>query len=232
MGQTLTIIPAKLGSERLPNKNILRLNGKPLVQYTIEAALESGVCGEVMVSTESEIVAGIAREAGALVPFLRPEHLGRDPYGVVDVCMHVLDEYERRSRIFDHLIVLLPTCPFRSSRDIVEAERLFTTYRANFLMSVSEFSDNPYGALMVDSELEGVMVPCFPEGVGKKRHELPRTYRCNGAVSIFDVPAYREAGTDYGTPLFTYIMPWQRSVDIDTEMDFRFAEFLVQQGMV
>ena len=232
MADTLTVIPAKLGSTRLPQKNILPLAGKPLLRYSIEAALASGVCGEVMVSTESGLVADVAREGGAQVPFMGPDALGRDPYGVVDVCTHVLDEYARRGREFERLVVLLPTCPFRSPGDIAACVRLFEERGARFLMSVSETADNPWGALRFGGEGQDVVVPCFPEGVGKKRHELPVTYRCNGAVGVYDVAAYRETGTDYGTPLHAYVMPWQRSVDIDNEVDFRFAEFMLEKGMV
>ncbi len=232
MMKVLTVIPAKIGSTRLPEKNIRKLAGKPLINYTIETAIESDVCGEIMVSTDSEKVAEIARRAGANVPFMRPCHLGRDPYGVVDVCLHVLEEYEKRNNFFDTLVILLPTSPFRSAKDIKNSLRMFTETGAEFLMSVSEFEHNPFAALVEDQFNPNIMRPSFPAFVGKKRHELPDTYRANGAICIVSVSAFKKARTYYGEPLFAYKMPWHRSVDIDTENDFLFAEFLIERGVV
>ena len=231
MNDTLTIIPAKLGSTRLPKKNIRLLMGKPLMNYSIEAALTSGVCGEIMVSTESDEVAQIAEAAGAKVPFLRPHHLGKDPYGVVDVCMHVLDEYAKKSCFFKKLFILLPTSPLRNAEDIIAADRIFNKQNASFLMSVSEFDHNPFGALQIKDTDNDIMSSCFSDFIGKKRHELPKTFRANGAICILNVTAFREAGTYYGNPLHSYIMPWQRSVDIDTDIDLKFAEFLIREGL-
>lgn len=229
MHTVLTVIPAKLGSTRLKRKNILPLQGKPLLEYTIDAAVASGICGEIMVSTESEIVAEIAEAAGASVPFMRPDELGKDPYGVVDVCNHVLGEYGKIGRQFTKLIILLPTSPFRSAHDIRMADEIFNRENAEFLMSVSRTDHNPLGALRRTSSENSVMVPCFPEYIGKKRHEVPETYRCNGAVTVLNIKAFQREGTYYGVPLYTYLMPWQRSVDIDTEIDFRFAEYLMSE---
>ena len=228
----LTVIPAKLGSTRLPRKNIALLAGKPLISYTIEAALSSGVCGEVMVSTESPEIAEISRKFGAEVPFLRPEHLGSDPYGVVDVCMHVLEEYEKRGYTFKTLIILLPTSPFRTDRDIAQANDIFINNKASFLMSVSEFDHNPFGALLYQNNSESIMVSCFPDFIGRKRHEIPVTFRANGAVCIVDIQAFKEQGTYYGDPLHTYLMPWERSIDIDNEIDLEFAEYLIKSGRI
>ncbi len=227
---TLTVIPAKLGSNRLKKKNIRELAGKPLINYTIEAALNSIICGEVMVSTESAEISKIAEIAGAKIPFMRPDKLSKDPAGVVDVCMHVLSEYEKVDRFFKKLIILLPTSPFRSKEDIQESNRLFEESEAKFLMSVSEFGNNPYGALYFEKDKFNTVSSCFPDYVGKKAHEVPKTFRANGAVCIVDVDAFKEAGTYYGTPLYAYVMPWHRSIDIDTEHDFKFAEYLIKGG--
>lgn len=232
MNDPLTIMPAKFESTRLPNKNIRSLGGQPMINYTIEAAQNSGVCGEIMVSTENEEISAIARSAGAKVPFMRPRHLAKDPYGVVDVCTHVLDEYEKRGKTFSKLIILLPTSPFRSSHDIQASNRIFDEKGAEFLMSVSEFEHNPFGALKFDIQGNEMMVPCFPQHIGKKRHDLPTIYRVNGAICIVNVTAFRDAGTYYGNPLYTYRMPWYRGIDIDTESDLKFAEFLLSSGKI
>ena len=183
-----------------------------------------------MVSTESSQVAEIAIAAGANVPFLRPEYLGKDPYGVVDVCLNVLETYENMGQRFEKLIILLPTSPFRSEDDICTGNKIFDKFGAEFLMSVSEYEHNPYGALRAESEHKNRMVPCFPEFIGRKRHEVPNCFRANGAICIVDVAAFKSAGTYYGDPLYVYEMPWYRSIDIDTEVDIKFAEFLIEKG--
>ena len=228
----LTIIPAKLGSTRVSRKNIRLLAGKPLMAYAIKTALASGVCGEVMVSTESPQVVDVAQVHGAEVPFMRPEHLGKDPYGVGDVCKHVLAEYSKRGRRFQRLVIMLPTCPFVSLEDVQGCMRMFEEQDVHFLMSVSEFDHNPFAAMRFKEPGSSRLAGCFPDHLGKKRHELPQTYRANGAVCIVDCNAFWEAGTYYGEPLYGYVMPWYRSVDIDTEQDFQFAEFLIQQGAI
>lgn len=231
MSKTLTVIPAKLGSTRLPQKNIRKLAGKSLILYTIEAALASGVCGEVMVSTESTKVAEIATEAGASVPFMRPDYLGKDPSGVVDVCLNVLSTYESQGHLFEKLTILLPTSPFRKANDIRAANKIFEESEAEFLMSVSEYEHNPYGALRAEPDQMNRMIACFPEHIGRKRHEVPQCYRANGAICIVNVAAFKEAGTYYGDPLYVYKMPWYRSIDIDTEIDLNFAEFIIENRM-
>jgi CMP-N-acetylneuraminic acid synthetase len=163
---------------------------------------------------------------------MRPAHLGKDPFGVVDVCLNVLDEYERSDRRFRTLIILLPTSPFRTALDIREAARVYNDEGASFLMSVSEFGHNPFGALKASPENEHVMEPCFPEYIGKKRHEVPKAYRANGAIHIVDVEAFRKANTYYGKPLYTYAMPWPRDIDIDTIEDFKYAEYLLRTGAI
>jgi len=232
INKILTIIPAKIGSTRLPRKNILSLAGKPLLLWTVESAIKAKCCGEIMVSTESEEIANVAKAAGAKVPFMRPANLAKDPYGVVDVCLHVLQEYEKGGHFFDTLIILLPTSPFRTPQDIRNALTIFRDNKAKFLMSVSEFSHNPYGALKQIKQSSLIMEPCFFAQIGKKRHDLPKTFRANGAITIVDVNAFKREKTYYGFPLYTYIMPWQRSVDIDTKQDFLFAEFLIEKGVV
>jgi len=185
-----------------------------------------------MVSTESDEIAEIAKEAGAFIPFRRPTYLSKDPYGVVDVCMNVLEEYERRGKTFIKLIILLPTSPFRSAYDIKASNRIFDKHGADFLMSVSAFDHNPFGALKFETDKKETLIPCFPEYIEKKRHELPATYRSNGAVCIVNVQSFRNTGTYHGNPLYTYVMPWFRGVDIDTEADLKFAEFLLSIGVI
>lgn len=222
----LTIVPAKLGSTRLPKKNILPLGGKSLLQWCVDAALESGVSGTIMVSTESHEVAEIAKQVGAEIPFMRPNQLGREPYGVEDVCRHVLEEYLKQGRSFDVVQVLLPTSPFRTGEDICNAMEIFQEPDVLFATSVSSYQNDIFSAHSMTDE--GVLEPMFP-GLFEARPEArPVPYEINGAITIADVQAFVEQGTLYGSPLRAYVMPADRSVDIDTKDDFEYAEYLLR----
>jgi CMP-N-acetylneuraminic acid synthetase len=226
--RVLTIIPAKSCSTRLKKKNLMKLDGKTLVEIAIEKAIASGLCGTVMVSTESEEIAAIARNAGADVPFLRPSYLSHDPYEVDDVCLHVLDIYEKQGSIFDVLIILLPTSPLCILEDLVNAVDLFKKEDVSFLMSVSQMDAHYYNAMILDhSDL--TMKPVFPGLSYEESKKKPIPVRSNGAITIVDVPAFKKAGTYYGEPLIGYAMPWERSVDVDTEEDFQFVSFLFER---
>lgn len=231
LGEILTIIPAKGSSVRLKNKNTTLLAGKPLLAYTIEAAIESKVCGEIMVSTEDLQVSKLAKDLGAKVPFLRPSYLSQDPYEVEDVCLHVLKQYEEIGKHFDTLIILLATSPLRAVFDIQESLRIFREKNGRFLMSVSETDPHLFDALEFSKDGTELSL-LFPEMSVKPIRERPRCLRCNGAVTIVDVASFKEVGTYYGQPLLGYKMPWERSVDIDTEKDFMLAQWLIEREFV
>lgn len=227
-GEVLTIIPAKACSNRVKGKNLVFLGGRPLIARTIETALAAGVCGEVMVSTEDVKTANVARQYGAKAPFLRPDHMARDPYEVDDVCLHVLKQYRDIGRDFDTLIIMLPTSPFCEVEDVRQCMKFFRENDGRFLMSVSKMDAHYYHALTFDED-RMTMSPVFSNGttVGDIRPEIP--VRCNGAVTIVDVKAFEEAGTYYGEPLLGYEMPPERSVDIDDQEDLLFAEWLMHR---
>lgn len=222
---TLVLIPAKGGSTRLLRKNIRHLGGRPLIEWTIAAALEAGVGRDVIVSTDDGEVADVSRRAGAAVPFVRPAELSRDPAGVVDVALHALAEMEAQGKAYRTLVILLPTCPLRSAADILAARDLFMSSGCAFLMSVSRFDHTPFAALALSGEK--TLKPYFPAYIGKKSQEMPAAFRANGAVHIVDVAAFKQSRSYYTEPLAGYEMPIERSVDIDTEFDLTLAEALL-----
>ncbi len=227
LGRVLTIVPAKGASTRLPRKNLLPLGGRPLIDHTLAAAWGSEVGGVVMVDTEDEEIAAHARRLGAEVPFLRPDHLSHDPYEVPDVALHVLDQYEAMGQHFDTLIILLVTAPLRTAEDIRAAVGVFREKDARFLMTVTRVDPHYYHALHVDEE--GRLSPVFGRDGLANIGLPPIPVRCNGAVHVLDVPAFREARTYYGEPLYAVEMPVARSVDIDTADDLAYAEFLLSR---
>jgi len=223
--RVLGLIPAKGGSQRLARKNVLPLGGRPLIQWAIEAATKSGVFDKLLVSTEDREIAEMAISFGAQVPFMRTNDLARDPAGVVDVALHVIERLRQLGELFDVLIVMLPTCPFRSASDIQEALRLFRKNDARFLMSVTRSDHNPYNAMNLEEG--GWLNPCFPDLIGSKPGRFPPAFRANGAIHVLDIPAFEASRSYYTQPLLAYVMPPERSVDIDSAIDLKMAEALL-----
>ena len=226
--KNIAIIPARSGSKGLPDKNIKMLQGKPLLAYTIEAALKSGCFTEVMVSTDSERYAEIAREYGAKVPFLRSEGMSSDTASSWDMVEEVLDNYKRLNREFDSFCLLQPTSPLRSSDDIGKAYELFVNKNAFAVVSICEAEHSPglYGKLAENDNLSG-FAQC---NAAKRRQDEGKYYRLNGAIYIASLPEFRSDRCLYREVSYGYVMPKERSVDIDTEFDFRFAEYLLQRS--
>lgn len=224
---TLALIPAKAGSRRLPRKNLMHLGGRSLVEWAVKAAQESGVCDRVFVSTEDADVAKEGARLGLDLPFLRPPELARDPAGVVEVALHALDEWEKRGEVFDTLLILLPTSPFRTAEDICAAMEIYRKAGTGFLMSVTRPSHSPLTSQVLK---DGLLTPLHPEWLfrtgAKAGAELPVTVNANGAITILDVVRFREEREYYVYPLAAYEMPWDRGLDIDTEEEFLFARFL------
>ena len=214
----------------MPAKNILPLAGMTLLERTVRVAQKSGLFQRVSVSTESEKVAGIARNAGVELPFMRPPELARDPAGVVEVALHALDEWERLGEAFDTLAILLPTSPFRQVADITGSMESYLRSGADFLMSVVREVHSPLSSLVHEN---GCLRPLHPDWLNRTgaraTEQTPDLVRCNGAVTIVDVSRFRKERNYYAYPLAAYEMPVERSLDIDTEMEFAFAEFLAQR---
>lgn len=225
--QRLCIIPARGGSKRLPLKNIRLLAGKPMVVYTIEAALQSEVFDEVCVSTESEEIAEVARQCGAEVPFMRPPELAADDVGVVHVCLHALDFYVKRGMKFNILGVLLPSSPLRTGEDIRGAHEKFLSADADFLMAVTDYIYSPFQAL---HERNGHLRPFWdPLYYRKRRQDLPKVVVDNGAIYLMYVEAFRRERIFYGERLTGFHMPFARSVDVDDWLSLELAEFFLDR---
>ncbi len=224
----LALIPAKGASTRLKRKNVAKLGGRPLIAWTIDAAKQADVFDRIVVSTEDAEIAATAREAGAEAPFVRPSDLATDPAGVVQVALHALDELEKAGENFDEICILLPTCPFRSAQDIIDAVALFRSRSENNLMSVGPFEHTPFGAVGIDDD--GIAAPFFPEFFGRKSQEMPRAFRPNGAIHVLNVAWFREKRSYIEHPVIAFQMPRDRSHDIDTREDLAVAEAMLASG--
>lgn len=222
----LAIIPARGGSKGLPNKNLRLLNGKPLICYTIEASLNCSFVTHVLVSTDSEEIAEVARKAGAWVPSLRPDELATDTATSIDVYLYTLDLLKKSYSLdFDSFIVLQPTSPLRSLADINQAIDMFKHNNADSVISYTKEEHPVYWHKRIDDK--GRISNIFPENNFSNRQEFPVTYYPNGAVYIFKTNLIIEGRKYYTHNTLAYIMPRNRSVDIDDLDDFLFAEFLL-----
>lgn len=225
--RTLGVITARSGSKGIKDKNIRNLNRKPLIAYTIESALQSQYIDEVMVSTNSENYADIARKFGANVPFLRSEKNSTDTAKSVDVLLEVLDEYKKIGQEFDNVVLLQPTSPLRTCRNLNEAFQLFYDRNADSVVSVCECEHSPLlsNTLPQDMNMSGFI----KSENNLRRQELKKYYRLNGAIYISKVDKLREIRTFYGEKSYAYIMDKNNSIDIDDEFDFMIAECLMMK---
>lgn len=225
--KNIAIIPARSGSKGLKDKNIKLLNGKPLMWYSIQAAIKSGCFDEVMVSTDSEKYAEIAKESGASVPFLRSEKEASDTASSWDVVREVLANYQKLGQSFDNVMILQPTSPLRIAEDIVNSFKIMREKGAHSVIGVCETEHSPLwcNTLPEDNCLEGFIRPEITAISG--RQGLPTYYRINGAIYLTKVSDC--VGEDlYNEHTYAYIMPRERSIDIDTLFDFKVAEVLLK----
>ncbi len=221
----IAIIPARSGSKGIKDKNIRNLRGKPLMAYAIEAALKSHEFEEVMVSTDSERYAEIAKAYGAVVPFLRCAETSTDTASSWDMVEEVLENYEKIGRQFDTFCLLQPTSPLRTEKDIRQAYRLFREKASFAVVSVCEVEHSPLwcGHLPENKELIGFIKP---ELLGQRQVE-EKFYRLNGAIYIVNTEKFKKEKFLYQEGSYAYIMKQESSVDIDTEVDFRLAEMMM-----
>ena len=219
----IAIIPARSGSKGLVDKNIKLLAGKPLLAYSVEAAIESGVFNTVMVSTDSEEYAQIARSFGAEVPFLRSEKTSSDTASSWDAVAEVLERYHEMGKDFDTFMLLQPTSPLRTSDNIREAYEEMENKRAKSVISLCEVDHSPLqcNVLAETLSLEGFI---RKETKGKRRQDMPVFYRFNGAIYLSNVDFFLENHDIYREQCYAYIMNKRDSIDIDDEYDFAIAE--------
>lgn len=224
----LAIIPARSGSKRLPNKNILPLAGKPLITWTIEAAIKSKFVNEIFVSTDCEKIAKIASDSGVNVPVLRPKELATDFATTIEVIRHVIDYYKNGKKcFFENIILLQPTSPLRNSEDLDRAIQYFEDKKAEGVISVSECEHSPLWTNMLPHD--NSMVNFMRQDIKDKRsQDLPTYYRLNGAIYIWNTKSFLNECTYFlKENVFAFKMPSEKSIDIDTELDFKVAELLM-----
>lgn len=222
----IAVIPARSGSKGLRDKNIKLLESKPLIAYTIEAAQQSGIFDCIHVSTDSQIYAEIGKEHGADVPFLRSEELSSDTASSWDAMRYVLEEYKDRGNNFNILTLLQPTSPLRTAEDIKSGYNIFLKEEAEAVIGVCEVDHSPLWSNILPDD--GNMQGFINEAANGQRQKLPTYYRINGALYMLKTEFLMNQNMNlYGETTYAYIMPKERSIDIDDELDFIIAETII-----
>lgn len=223
----IAIITARSGSKGLPDKNIKPLCGIPLIAYSIKAAVDSTCFETVFVSTDSAQYANIAIKFGADASFLRSEKMSSDNAGSWDVVREVLDEFKKRGFEFSNVMLLQPTSPLRTSEDIVNSFKLMKEKNANSIVGVTETDHSPLWANTLPEDLS---MEHFrnEEYCDLPRQMLPKYYRVNGAIYLIKSEELN-AEKMLRNKSYAYIMPQDRSIDIDTEYDFAIAEHILNR---
>ena len=225
--KNLAIIPARSGSKGLKDKNIKPLAGKPLMAYSIEAAIKSGCFDEIMVSTDSGHYADLARQYGANVPFLRSKLTSSDTASSWDMVEEVLSMYREQGCAYDSICLLQPTSPLRTAEDIIAAYKLYNEKAELAVVSVCEMEHSPLwcGRLPDDHNLDGFIDPA---NTGR-RQDIAPYFRINGAIYIVNTERFRPDINLYQQGSYAYIMGGEKSVDIDTELDFEIASVILKR---
>jgi len=230
MEKILAFIPARAGSKGIKNKNIRELAGKPLIAHTINEAIKSNLFNDIIVSTDSEEIADIARGYGASVPFLRPRELALDDSPTIDAIFHCLDYMQSKGKKYDVIMLLQPTSPLRKFYHIKDAYKLFNEKQADFTVSVCECEHSPLWTSTIDKDLR---IDNFmrEEFKNVRRQDLPKHYRLNGAIYIAKVDRMIEERSFLGKNNYAYIMNKLSSVDIDTKEDFVYVDFIMEKEL-
>lgn len=226
--KNIAIITARSGSKGLKDKNIRILNGKPLMAYTIEAAIKSGMFDEIMVSTDSKEYASVAIKYGAKVPFLRTKKNSDDNASSWDVVKEVVKKYKDMGKEFNTVCMLQPTSPLRIAEDIVNGYKLFNEKKADTVIAVCKTQHSPLWSNTLDESncMKGFI---SDDILNCPRQKLQQYYRINGALYIRKISTLYNEGNMYDCNCYAYVMPRERSVDIDTMLDFRIAQAMMER---
>jgi CMP-N-acetylneuraminic acid synthetase len=223
----LALIPARAGSKGIPRKNIKELAGRPLIDYTIQAARQAASVSRVVVSTDSREIAEIATACGAEVPFLRPAQLASDTASTMEVVMHTLHKLAQNGENYEYLVLLQPTSPLRTAEDIEACiQKAFAC--GEDVVAISEVSDSPI--LMRTCEESGKLSALLEGTSTVRRQDMPVYYRVNGSIYVNKVDGLSVSTSLNDNPV-GYILPKEHSVDIDEPADFALAEFYLRGAL-
>jgi CMP-N-acetylneuraminic acid synthetase len=228
--KTIAFIFARGGSKGLPGKNIKSLNGKPLLQYSIETAKKIGLIHDVFVSTDCENIAAVARENGAKV-INRPEELATDTSPEWLSWRHAIDYVTEKYGVFDTFVSLPTTSPLRNERDVISALELLNKKQADMCISVTPASRSPYFNMVKILEDETVEIVITPDGIVSRRQDAPEVFDITTVVYAASVKFIQEQTSLFSGKVVATVVPKIRAVDIDDIYDFMFAEAVLKSGL-
>lgn len=221
----LMVIPARGGSKRLPRKNVLPLRGRPLIEWTIEAAIDSGLADRIVISSDDEEILSVS--AGYdVVQMRRDAALASDTASTTDVLFDVIQRLEAEGELYDVVVLLQATSPLREADDISGAIEVYLAGQGACVVSVCE-SDHPIewcGHVTGDGRLEG-----FDAVSGIRSQDFNPSYRLNGAIYISGVESFKKHKSFYAGDVLAYIMDRENSIDVDTEIDLLICKVLVDK---
>jgi CMP-N,N'-diacetyllegionaminic acid synthase len=220
----LALITARSGSKRIPGKNIKKLGGKPLINWSIDVATNiEGIC-DILVSTDSSVIAEIANKRGAITPWLRPDEISTDSSSSVDVALHAVNWYENEHGKIDGLLLLQPTSPFRTKETIKNSINLFSEHQMKAIVSFSEVNDHPFWSYKLEN---GFMKPFIDNKEHLQSQNLPPLYLVNGSIYLISPSELRKNKSFYKGEIIPYIIKNPReTLDIDTNWDWEIAEMI------
>lgn len=221
--RVLAVIPARGGSKGVPRKNIRSLGGKPLIAWTIEAAKQSQYIDRLILSSEDDEIIEIVKKYSCEVPFKRPKYLAEDATPGIEPVLHALEQIDG----YDLVVLLQPTSPFRTAQDIDKCIEKLIENNSPSCVSVNEASVSPYWMYTIKDtgNLDAVIQQ---KKIVPRRQELPVVYTLNGAVYAAKIEWLREKRTFLTKQTTAFIMPKERSYDIDSEEDFLWCEYIVK----
>ncbi|MBI1974272.1 MAG: acylneuraminate cytidylyltransferase family protein [Candidatus Zambryskibacteria bacterium] len=224
----LGVITARGGSKSIPGKNIKILGGKPLIAYTIEAAKKSERITRLIISTDDREIASVCERCGADVPFIQPSHLATDKSGHLEVMKHAIEFMEEKDGVvFDYVVILQPTSPFRLPEDIDKTIDKLINEKTDSSVSLVQIDsgEHPIKAKKLEN---GLVVPyCMKEPEGLRRQDFPIAYKRSGAAYAMRRDLIMKDGRLYGDRITGHIVPTERSIDIDTPLDWIKAEYML-----
>ncbi len=221
--KTLYIIPARGGSKGIPGKNIKSFAGQPLILHSLQLARCFAEDMDICITTDSGEIAEVAAQANYLVPFIRPSSLANDESGMYGVLLHALGHYKEIGREYQRVVLLQPTSPFRLPEHIIGALAVYTD-EIDMVVSVKDAEANPYYVLFEENK-EGFLVHS-KKGDFLRRQDCPQVWQYNGAIYVMNVESLTNQSMNDFTKIVKYPMDALHSVDLDSELDWQFAEFL------
>lgn len=226
--KSLYIIPARGGSKGIPRKNIKKLAGVPLINYSISVARELSDDEHIIVTTDDDEIADVARQTGLPVPYMRPDYLATDTAGSREVILDAMDYADSKGIEYDNVVLLQPTSPLRNVDDVKKALELYTT-DLDMVVSVVESNANPYYNCFETDADSGFLRISKGDGSITRRQDAPQVWEYNGAVYVINPQSIRAMAMGEFSRKKPCVMTRERSIDLDTPLDWAIAEVVISE---